>query len=319
MPFVSVVIVAIVTAYISYPIYAFLRTKNVHAWLCVAVTRLVILITVIVPMWLLVWLLTWELTTIYNDLLARNDLQQITTTIEQTLRTVSFDSIDVDISNLQQQILSVAQEVVSWASSLTASIGGSILRTATSLVLFIFLTSGLLLNWPRVVAYLTRKIPLQSQTVTMYLQRLGLMTQWIIASTFVIAVLQGLVTALSLWIVGVPYFVFFMTLATVLSIIPMLGAAVIAITVGIVLMLSGNIRWGIVVIAVNQIIVNNIDNILRPKLITEEARINDTLFILSMFCGLSYRWVGGILLGPLAMSFVITTLEISKKKLPGVE
>gem|GEM_PF-7104376 len=57
----------------------------------------------------------------------------------------------------------------------------------------------------------------------------------------------------------------------------------IATVAGVILIATGNIVAGIGVIVFNQVFVNNIDNILRPKLIPQEGQIDDTLLILSVF------------------------------------
>lgn len=61
-----------------------------------------------------------------------------------------------------------------------------------------------------------------------------------VKSTFVVALIQGIMTGLSLWIVGVPYPLFFTCLAALLGVIPMVGAAFVAVPVSIAVMLAGN-------------------------------------------------------------------------------
>jgi hypothetical protein len=57
-------------------------------------------------------------------------------------------------------------------------------------------------------------------------------------------------------------------------------------------------------------VVNWIDIILRPKLLSGEASINFALFILAIFGGLAWAGVMGLFYGPVLMLLLVTTIEI---------
>ena len=98
-------------------------------------------------------------------------------------------------------------------------------------------------------------------------------------------------------------------LLTVLSIIP-LGGGVVAIPIGIIMMLSGNLIGGAFVILGHIFIVTNVDNLLRPKLAPEEARLDSALIILSVFAGISLIGFLGIIVGPVLMIIIVTTIKV---------
>ncbi len=56
------------------------------------------------------------------------------------------------------------------------------------------------------------------------------------------------------------------------------------------------------------LIVTNIDNYIRPKVVPDNARLPAALTILGAFAGVSYFGFLGVIYGPMIMIFVMTTI-----------
>src|SRR5215211_4407062 len=126
---------------------------------------------------------------------------------------------------------------------------------------------------------------------------------------FVIAVAQGLVTGLLFWIAGVPYSPLLTLVAVVASMFP-LGASLVALPVGIFLLIVGNYVGGVVVLAGYFLIVSNIDNLLRPRLVSKEAYLSFALVLLSALGGYELFGFFGVVYGPVLMILFLTVLEV---------
>jgi predicted PurR-regulated permease PerM len=127
---------------------------------------------------------------------------------------------------------------------------------------------------------------------------------------FIIAVCQGVAGAISIYIAGFhDGFFIFAILLSALSVIP-LGSGVISIPFGIGMMLFGNVFGGIFVILFHIIVVTNIDNILRPILVPREARLDSALMLLSVFAGITMFGAFGIVIGPVLMIVIVTTISV---------
>jgi len=107
------------------------------------------------------------------------------------------------------------------------------------------------------------------------------------------------------------FFFFFLTL-TALSIVP-LGGGIVAIPIGIIMMLTGNFWGGLLVVAGHIIIVTNIDNVLRPRLVPKEAKLDSALTLLSVFAGLKMFGFLGIVIGPVIMILIVTTIQVYRE------
>jgi predicted PurR-regulated permease PerM len=76
------------------------------------------------------------------------------------------------------------------------------------------------------------------------------------------------------------------------------------------MLLTGQIWQGLLLILGHMFIVGNEDNILRPKLVPKEARLDPALTMLSVFSGLAFFGFLGIVLGPVIMIVIVTTIEV---------
>jgi predicted PurR-regulated permease PerM len=136
------------------------------------------------------------------------------------------------------------------------------------------------------------------------------MTKGMVKGQFIIAFLQGLTDASLLAAGGLSdLFFFFLILLTAFSIIP-LGGGVIAIPIGVVMLLTGHVWQGLLVIIGHIIIVTNIDNVLRPKLVPKDAKLDGALTILAVFAGIKIFGFLGIVIGPVLMIIITTTVKV---------
>ena len=127
---------------------------------------------------------------------------------------------------------------------------------------------------------------------------------------FVIAVCQGVAGAVSIYIAGFHegFFIFAMLL-TALSVIP-LGGGIVTIPFGIGMILFGNVFGGAFVMLFHLIVVTNIDNFLRPILVPRAARLDSALMLLAVFAGIAMFGAWGIVIGPVLMIVIVTTISV---------
>ncbi len=94
-----------------------------------------------------------------------------------------------------------------------------------------------------------------------------------------------------------------------MSIIP-LGGGIVTIPFGIGMILFGHPVGGLFVIAWHLLVVSNIDNVLRPFLVPRGARLDPALMLLAVFSGIAAFGFWGIVLGPVLMIVIVTTIDV---------
>jgi predicted PurR-regulated permease PerM len=219
---------------------------------------------------------------------------------------------------LQEKMSSVAQSGGEYALGVLQGAAGGLAGGLTAAVLFIYVFISLLSNRERVQTLIRQLNPLGEDVTDLYLEKMGAMVRGAVFGQFVIALAQGLAGAVSIYLAGFHEgFFIFAILLTALSVIP-LGGGILSIPFGIGMILFGNVFGGIFVIAWHVIVVTNIDNVLRPILIPRAARLDSALMLLAVFAGITMFGFMGIIIGPVLMIVIVTTVSVYLAVFKGV-
>ena len=208
-----------------------------------------------------------------------------------------------------EAVRGVVEPVATFLADKALSIGSSSAEWVAKLVIFLTIITSLFPIYPQFLKLVMDLSPLDDREDQKYIDRMTSMTKSMVKGVFIIAFVQGLITGLLLWIAGINHIAFWTLLAIFISILPM-GAQLIAVPIGIILLMIGNIWQGVFLILGSVILVGNIDNILRPRLVSSDSELNPALLLLSAFGGLSLFGFLGIIYGPVTMIFLVTTVEI---------
>ena len=100
----------------------------------------------------------------------------------------------------------------------------------------------------------------------------------------------------------------------VLSIIPIVGPWIVLIPAGLIQIALGNIWQGIGIILFSVIVVSNIDNLLRPRLVGQGAKLQDLVVFFSSLGGIAIFGVMGFIVGPVIASLFVSVLDIYSKE-----
>jgi predicted PurR-regulated permease PerM len=132
--------------------------------------------------------------------------------------------------------------------------------------------------------------------------------------SLVVAILQGILSGIILWIAGIPSAVLLGVISFFVSLIPFAGPALILVPIGVISLFLGNIWQGIVLIVFAILVVSTIDNFIRPKLVEEGSGLHPLLVFLSTLGGIALFGIAGFLLGPVIMVLLITLLDIYRRE-----
>jgi len=124
------------------------------------------------------------------------------------------------------------------------------------------------------------------------------------------AIVQGIMAIFGLWISGVPSPVFLGIVAGLFALIPIGLIQVVLLPAAGWLIYKGHIGWGIFLFVWSFTVIGNIDNVIRPMLISRGAKIPFLVILLGVLGGLVV--VGGILglfVGATVLSVFYTMLK----------
>jgi predicted PurR-regulated permease PerM len=160
-----------------------------------------------------------------------------------------------------------------------------------------------------------RLMPLTANQINVTFRQLHDVIQATMYGGVVVALIQGLIGGILFAIVGVPSPIFWGAIMALLSIIPFVGAFIVYIPAGLILIIGGSYVKGIIVIAVGSIVISQVDNVLRPFLISGRTSMHPLLLFFTILGGIYLFGLLGIVLGPLIAAVFVTLLKIFEFKL----
>ena len=230
--------------------------------------------------------------------------------MNRVLGQIPFMNINLTPDNVRDTIAKVGQNAGELALHIAKDSVGSIAGIVTSAIIFLYVFLALVVNGPKVAALFRDLNPLGPEVSDIYLAKVGAMVTASVRGQFIIAVCQGVAGAISIYIGGIhDGFFMFVIFLTALSFIP-LGSGIVTIPLGIGMVLFGNVAGGLFVALFHIIGVTNIDNALRPFLVPRSAHLSPALMLLSVFAGLGMFGFWGIVLGPVLMIVIVTTISV---------
>ena len=155
--------------------------------------------------------------------------------------------------------------------------------------------------------------PLRREHKALLFDRVGSVTHAVIRGQFVAALIQGVLGGILLFACGVPNAVFWGVVMVILGFVPFLGTAFVWAPAGILKLLGEEYVAGIVILVVGVVVIMNIDNLVRPKLIGDRAKLSTPLVMLGVLGGLKLFGFIGLILGPLVLALLLTVVEFYRE------
>jgi predicted PurR-regulated permease PerM len=192
----------------------------------------------------------------------------------------------------------VASSLVSF-SQLTVTF---LIKTAIMLyLLFFFLRDGAKLK-----SIILHYLPLGNGQENRLMDRFAETVQAVVKGTLAIAVIQGIIGGILFFSVGIANPVLWGVTMAVLSLIPLLGTAIIWIPAALVLIATGSVWSGIIILVVGAVVISTVDNFLRPILVGRGTKMPDALVLLATIGGLATFGVSGFIIGPIIAALFLS-------------
>ena len=179
-----------------------------------------------------------------------------------------------------------------------------------SLLIIVYTMFFFLMDGDRLLYLVLYYLPLNDEDETQLLNRFVSVTRATLRGTAVIGVLQGALAGLALYVAGVPSALFWAVVMMFLSVVPGIGAALVWIPAVIWLAVNGEPITAMAVAAFCGIIVGTLDNVLRPRLVGNDAQLHDLMIFFSTLGGLLLFGFTGFIIGPIIAALFVTVWEL---------
>ena len=312
-PYFTALVLSLIAVIMLTPLYNhFLQMERVRGREKIAVTLTLLSFVgiLVVPAFLVALLVVNQLAAALTYV-ASVDLEAVGQSIAQALETLPFvGGIQPDAVNIAEGLQSLALAAASAVADMALSLGASLPSLLIQGMLFIVVVAALLPHFRSAVESFQRLSPLGYDVSELYSRKITAMVSSLIKGVFLIAIIQGAAMGAFFWLAGLPYVLMLTIVSMLLAMIPLVGISWLVIAIAAVAFLSGNPLQGFIVLGGFYGVVNWIDLMLRPRLLSEEASIPLALFLLSIFGGLAWAGVMGLFYGPVIMLLLVTTIQI---------
>lgn len=308
-PFLYALIMAVVFSTIFAPIHkrVLALTKNSRSFSALVLTILVLLI-VILPLLAIGTQLFQEASGLYNFLSIKSqtgDLSSVVNSVILSLEKVLPFSLNsfIDIDHYLRLVLS-------WFVDNLGTIFANLARIMMGVFIFLLALFYIFRDVAGFKQAIVSLSPLQDVHDEKIFSKLTLAVNTVIRGSLMVAIIQGILTAIGFFIFQVPNPTLWGAVAAITALIPGIGTSIVLIPGILYLLLVGNsglalglLIWGLVAVGL-------IDNFLGPKLVGRGTSLHPFLILLSILGGIVFFGPIGFILGPLVLSLLFALLEI---------
>ncbi|HWK89559.1 MAG TPA: AI-2E family transporter, partial [Longimicrobium sp.] len=224
-----------------------------------------------------------------------------------------LDGLTVGGVNLGDKMATTGGAVVGWLSTQALAFFGGAARGLLSLVIAFFGLYFLLLHHDRAWEATRGYVPFSHATAERLRERFHSVTEATLVGTLLTAVVQGTLVGTGFWVVGLPSPAFWGVITALVSVLPIMGSALVWGPGVVILALDG--RWGAAgALAAIGFVAANLDNVVRMVVFKRVSNIHPMVTLVGAFAGLKYFGLLGVLLGPLAIAYFFELLTIYREE-----
>ena len=311
---------AIILAVVFYPLHErILRWNKLRTGSSALLSTLLLILLFAVPSFIIAILAANEALTAAHYLGRRSVEEGGFPSLVMTLadRPIRFVGHWVDLSkyDLRAMVSANAQKVSVWLVGFGANVLSGFARFITEtlitfVVVFFLLRDGA--QWAYRAGML---LPLTPEQVARLYRNIS---DTIIANVYGIlsvGVVQGTLTGIAMWFVGMPSSLLLGLAAGFASIIPVVGAALVWVPVAIYLLVTGSIWKGVFLLVWGVVVVSSIDNVVRPWVVGGRVELHPLVLLFFIFGGVQAFGFLGLFLGPVVASVLAALFDILRGEL----
>jgi predicted PurR-regulated permease PerM len=319
-PFLKPILFALALAMVFHPLYTWVRKWFSGPNTAALISTTLVLLALIVPALVLGRAIASELRGLYQTLsehgsdganLSVRWLARSEHWINEAIQHAGFLNFDIR-GTIRQHIGEGAGWILQQAASLLGNLTGALLgAVVTAVALFFIFREGAALR-ERVVSI----VPLQADQVEHVFSGVHDVVVASVYGILAIGLLQGALVGIAFWVLDLSSPVFWGMVTAFLSLIPIVGTGAVWGPAAIILMAGGHWAKSLILVAWGISIVHPIDNVLRPYLVGQRARLSAIYLFFAILGGVKAFGLIGLLAGPVVLSVALVLLGILKTELP---
>ena len=313
-PFFKPIFWAVVLATLFYPTFQWWeRQLSGNSILASVSTIATIVLIVVVPLLLVGLLVASEASAVYQRL--ADDQIALPVRVQDLKGMVPaaadlLERFGVSLEDLQAQFSEAALSASEFLAKNAVAFGQNALRGTALFFLVLYLLFFFLRDGDQLLEQIIRVLPIGDARERRLFRKFAEVSRATIKGTIVIGIVQGLFGGLIFWGLGIEAAALWGVVMTVLSLLPVVGAALVWVPAAAVLIGTGDAVEGTILLVFGVVIIGLADNVLRPLLVGRDAQMPDYLVLVTTLGGLALFGLSGVVIGPVVGALFVTVWEM---------
>jgi predicted PurR-regulated permease PerM len=278
-------------------------------------TTTAVVVAVLIPVSLIALAVAQEAANLARDLEAGNiDTESALLWLEQRIPFLPavIERFEIDLERIQEALSAAAIAGGRWAAGNAVTIGQNAVRFFLHFFVMLYLLFFFIKDGKAIMISISRVLPLDLELQQNLRIRFVNVARATLKGTFLISAIQGLIGGLAFWALDIRAPILWGVVMALVALIPAVGPAIVWLPAAVILLASGEVAKGLVLIAIGAVVIGLVDNLLRPVLVGRDARLPDYIILLTTLGGIAVFGLSGVLIGPIiaALFFTVwTSLE----------
>lgn len=318
-PYITPILFACVIAIVFHPLHRVVQRAFPRQNVSAAISTVLTLLLSIAPLTFVLIAISNELSDLYQSLATKDGGtgSLVTSVLQESERVIAWVGrhFPLPTINLKEIVLSrlegFSSTLMRFGATLVSNAFAFVVNVIIALVILFFLYR----DGESAIAKAMAALPFPQERLAELRVRIS---STVVANFYggvVIGALQGTLTGITFWALGLDSPVLWGVVTGFFSLVPMVGTAIIWVPAAIVLLLTGHLAKGIILLALGTAVIGTVDNLIRPIILRKSVHLHMLLVFFALIGGLQVFGVLGLFVGPVILSVTAALLMMLKEDL----
>ena len=317
-PFFKSILFASVVAILFYPMHSKIRRRMRNQTVAALLTTWIVISLIVISSVLLGQALATGVHEIYDSFNANGDGRERLglylvglsgRAVVLVGRYLPISSPDLHTAAMNQVQKGAAMIVNSTAGLLGGITSAIVIALISFFILFFLFRDGRsILGRGHVL------LPLRVDQVRKLYARIKETLQAIVYGSIAMAALQGVLTGVAFWVLGLSSPILWAIVTALCGLIPVIGTALVLVPAISMLLFSGHWVKALILLAWGLVVVHPIDNVLRPYLIGQRTKLSTLFVFFAILGGLRTFGPMGVFIGPIILAATFALVSFLREE-----
>jgi predicted PurR-regulated permease PerM len=316
VPFLKPIVSAVILAIIFFPIQSrmsrWIRNRNISAMLStIAVILLLVLGSVFLG-----GAIVSGLRDVYKALAGSSGNSGHAELLRIVERATAYFNryVPVSIPDLHDAFLTQAEKAVSGTLAAITGVLGSITSLIANAFVAFFVLFFLLRDGKSILRRAAVLLPLRPDQAARLFGCVKETLNAIVYGTLAIAAVQGILTGIGFWFLGVSSAALWGMVTGLCALVPVIGTAFVMLPAMLLLILGGHWIKSLILLVWALAVVHPVDNLWRPYLIGERVKLSTLYVFFALLGGLQSFGALGVFIGPIVLALTMALFRFLREE-----